>query len=134
MKNLVRLDAAAIIKAVLISIVAGIVIGGMTGFMGFGVGVAGILTDDMVKTSIILQGFLFCLGQLPNFIAGYFAAAFAGRNELMHGVVVGAVLLAIEGLFYLVPDEAPFTLLNGFSLLLSVPVAVAGSVVCRRTQ
>jgi fructose-specific phosphotransferase system IIC component len=134
MSYLARLDASAICKAVVVAFVVGLAIGAMVGFVGFGLVMSDVLTDDMIENSIVLHGFIFCLGLLPDVIGGYLAAAFAGRNYLVHGVVAGTALLAISGVFYLFPDDDPFTLMDGIALLLTVPLAAVGSVIFQRTH
>ena len=129
-----KVDTTAVLKAVVIAFVVGLAIGAAVGFVGCGLAIAGVLTDDAVEDSIILHGFIFCLGLLPNVIGGYLAARFAGRNEILNGVVAGTALLAITGLFYLFPDDDPFTFMDGVALCLIVPLAVGGVSIQKRTQ
>jgi len=128
MSNFPRLDASAIVKAVVIAIVVGIAIG----FIG------SVLSND----SVVLHGFISCLGLLPNIICGYFAAAFAGRNEIFHGIVAGIALVGIVGLFslFLVGlfslflGDNSFVFFDPLPLFLMIPLSAIGAVIRKRTK
>jgi hypothetical protein len=129
-----RLDAVAVIKATIIILALGSAYVAFTVFVMFWFLPHDISIDDTFVVPTAIYCFSFFLVFLTNVIGGYLGATFAGRDFLFHAVVTGAVLLAIQGAFYLIPTDDPFTFVNGISLLLTVPLAAVGGVIRSRLQ
>jgi len=84
---------------------------------------------DTIEIPFVYSGLMFLHGHLPSVLSGYLAATFAGRNFLFHAVIVGTVLLAFYGAFWLIPSNEQFSLVQGIILLLTIPLAAIGGVV-----
>jgi len=130
-------DASAIIKAVAIAVVALFAIGVTHVIVLLVLEANDIVIDYMIENSYASKVFyyvFFCLGLFPDVIGGYFAAAIAGRNFLLHGIVVGIVLVAIEGMLglligYLRPSHDPFTFKYVMLMLFTVSQAAVGGAI-----
>lgn len=129
-----KVDLVAIVKASVIVFVLYLASGIISAIILYRLLPEDVPIDYTIEVPIVLKCFFFFLGLLPNVIGGYFAATFAGRAFLLHAVVLGTVLLAIYGALDLIPSDDPFTLIDGITLLLTVPLAAAGGVIRSRSK
>lgn len=129
-----RLDVRAIVRTVLYTFLFTLVYMFFAGLIVHALIRNGLLTEETVEKSRLFNLVQSVVGTVPDLLAGCLVAAFAKRDELQHGLVVGGFFTIFGGLFFLFPDIEPTSTGDILRLLATIPLTLVGCLVYLRLK